>query len=84
MKITFSTKTWEDYLYWQRQDKKILKRINLLIKDIERSPNDGLGKPEILRNSLSGYCSRRITDEHRLVYKIIDDNLILLQARYHY
>ncbi|EDM28540.1 hypothetical protein LNTAR_11506 [Lentisphaera araneosa HTCC2155] len=84
MKITFSTKAWEDYLYWQRQDKKILKRINLLIKDIERSPNDGLGKPEILRNSLSGYCSRRITDEHRLVYKIIDDNLILLQARYHY
>ena len=84
MKITFSTKAWEDYLYWQKQDKKILKRINLLIKDIERNPNDGLGKPEILRNSLSGYCSRRITDEHRLVYKIMDDNLILVQARHHY
>ena len=84
MKITFSSKAWEDYLYWQKQDKKILKRINLLIKDIERTPNDGLGKPEILRNSLSGYCSRRITDEHRLVYKIIDDNLILIQARHHY
>jgi toxin YoeB len=84
MKITFSTKAWEDYLYWQKQDKKILKRINLLIKDIERNPNDGLGKPEILRNTLSGYCSRRITDEHRLVYKIVDDNLILVQARHHY
>jgi len=84
MKITFSTKAWEDYLYWQKQDKKILKRINLLIKDIERNPNDGLGKPEILRNTLSGYCSRRITDEHRLVYKILDDNLILIQARHHY
>ena len=84
MKITSSTKAWEDYLYWQKQDKKILKRINLLIKDIERNPNDGLGKPEILRNTLSGYCSRRITDEHRLVYKIVDDNLILVQARHHY
>ncbi len=84
MKITFSTKAWEDYLYWQKQDKKILKRINLLIKDIERNPNDGLGKPEILRNTLSGYCSRRITDEHRLVYKIVDNNLMLLQARHHY
>ncbi|WDE96325.1 Txe/YoeB family addiction module toxin [Lentisphaera profundi] len=84
MKITFSTKAWEDYLYWQKQDKKILKRINLLIKDIERNPNDGLGKPEILRNTLSGYCSRRITDEHRLVYKILDNNLILIQARHHY
>ena len=84
MTITFSTKAWEDYLYWQKQDKKILKRINLLVKDIERNPNDGLGKPEILRNSLSGYCSRRITDEHRLVYKILDDNLILVQARHHY
>ena len=84
MKITFSTKAWEDYLYWQKQDKKILKRINLLIKDIQRNPNDGLGKPEILRNSLSGYCSRRITDEHRLVYKVVDDNIIIVQARYHY
>ena len=84
MKIIFSTKAWEDYLYWQKQDKKILKRINLLIKDIQRNPNDGLGKPEILRNSLSGYCSRRITDEHRLVYKVVDDNIIIVQARYHY
>ena len=84
MKITFPTKAWEDYLYWQKQDKKILKRINLLIKDIQRNPNDGLGKPEILRNSLSGYCSRRITDEHRLVYKVVDDNIIIVQARYHY
>ena len=84
MTITFSTNAWDDYLYWQKQDKKILKRINLLIKDIQRSPNDGIGKPEILKNSLSGYCSRRINDEHRLVYKVLDDNLIIIQARHHY
>ena len=86
MKISFSSNAWEDYLYWQSQDKKTLKRINLLIKDIERNPHDnnGIGKPEILRNSLSGYCSRRINDEHRLMYKILEDNLIIIQARFHY
>ena len=86
MKITFSSNAWKDYIYWQGQDKKVLKRINLLIKDIQRNPNDanGLGKPEILKNTLSGYCSRRITDEHRLVYKIIEDTIIIIQVRHHY
>ena len=86
MKITFSSNAWKDYIYWQGQDKKVLKRINLLIKDIQRNPNDanGLGKPEILKNTLSGYCSRRITDEHRLVYKIVEDTIIIIQVRHHY
>ena len=70
----------------RRVQEKILKRINLLIKDIERNPNDehGIGKPEILKNSLSGYCSRRINEEHRLVYKVLDQNIIIVQARHHY
>ena len=86
MKITFSSNAWKDYIYWQGQDKKVLKRINLLIKDIQRNPNDanGLGKPEILKNTLSGYCSRRITDEHRLVYKIVEETIIIIQVRHHY
>ena len=86
MKVAFSSNAWDDYLYWQKQDKKILKRINLLIKDIQRNPNDGegIGKPEILKNSLSGYCSRRINDEHRLVYKVFEESIIIIQARYHY
>jgi len=69
MKLTFSTKAWEQYLYWQTPDKKILKRINLLIKDIQRTPQEGIGKPESLKHELSGYWSRRINDEHRIVYK---------------
>ena len=73
MKLTFSTQAWEDYLYWQKTDKKVLKRINLIIKDVVRSPHEGLGKPEPLKHALSGYWSRRITDEHRIVYKAMDD-----------
>ncbi len=84
MKLTFSSRPWEEYLYWQKTDKAILKRINLLIKDIRRQPFDGIGKPEALEHSLSGYWSRRITDEHRIVYKLSDDSLLIAQLRYHY
>lgn len=84
MTLTFSEQAWEDYLHWQSTDKKILKRIHLLIKDIRRSPFDGIGKPEALKHALAGYWSRRITDEHRIVYKIRDDEMLIAQLRYHY
>jgi len=84
MKLIFSAKAWDDYVYWQTTDKKILKRINLLIKDIKRSPYEGIGKPEPLKHGLSGYWSRRINDEHRLVYKTQDTSLLIAQLRYHY
>ncbi len=86
MKLIFSSKAWDDYLYWQVTDKKILKRINLLIKDIKRSPYDGIGKPEPLKHGLAGYWSRRINDEHRIVYKYKYNNneILIAQLRYHY
>ena len=84
MKLIFSGHAWDDYLCWQKTDKKILKRINLLIKDVQRSPCEGIGKPEPLRHALSGYWSRRINDEHRLVYKVDDDSMFIAQLRYHY
>jgi toxin YoeB len=84
MKLVFAENAWEDYLYWQKTDKKVLKRINTLIKDISREPFEGIGKPEPLKHALSGYWSRRITDEHRIVYKIQDDFLFIAQLRYHY
>lgn len=84
MNIIFVPIAWEDYLYWQSADKKILKKINELIKDIKRHPNEGLGKPEALKFNLSGFWSRRINYEHRLVYKIEDESIIILQCRYHY
>jgi toxin YoeB len=84
VKLIFSEHAWEDYLYWQRTDRKILERINKLIKEIQRSPFEGTGKPEPLRHGLSGYWSRRITDEHRIVYKVENDSLHLAQLRYHY
>ena len=84
MKLIFSEKAWEDYLYWQKTDKKKLKRINVLIKDITREPFDGIGKPEPLKHALSGYWSRRINDEHRIVYKVYADSLLIAQLRYHY
>ncbi|PCK04835.1 MAG: Txe/YoeB family addiction module toxin [Alteromonadaceae bacterium] len=84
MKLTFSSRAWEEYLYWQKTDKSILKRVNLLIKNIQRQPFEGIGKPEALKHSLSGYWSRRITDEHRIVYKVSDDSLLVAQLRYHY
>jgi toxin YoeB len=84
MKILFSSQAWDDYLYWQRTDRKTLKRINDLIREIMRSPFSGMGKPEPLRHALAGYWSRRIDDEHRLVYKVAGDAVVIVQARYHY
>jgi len=84
MKLIFSEQAWADYLHWQQTDKKILQRINALIKDISRSPFTGIGKPEPLKNALSGYWSRRINEEHRIVYKIADGAMLIAQLRYHY
>jgi toxin YoeB len=84
VKILFSERAWEDYLYWQTQDRKTLNRINQLIRDCQRDPFAGTGKPEPLKHAFAGYWSRRITDEHRLVYKITEDALLIAQARYHY
>jgi toxin YoeB len=84
MNILFSDNAWNDYLYWQQQDKKTLKRINTLIKDCRRTPFEGSGKPERLKENLSGYWSRRISDEHRLVYKATQDTLTIVALRYHY
>lgn len=84
MKLVFAENAWEDYLYCQRTDKKLLKRINTLIKDIQREPFDGIGKPEPLKHALSGYWSRRINDEHRIVYKIDNESVLIAQLRYHY
>jgi len=80
----FSETAWEDYLYWQSNDKKILKRINLLIKDISRSPYEGIGDPEPLKYNWSGYYSRRITLEHRIVYRVVENEIRIAQCRYHY
>ena len=84
MKLIFSENAWKDYLYWQKTDKKILKRINLLIRDIQTIPYEGIGKPEALKHGLSGYWSRRINDEHRIVYKVENDSVFIAQLRYHY
>ena len=84
MRITFSKNAWEDYVSWQRDDKKILRKINDLIKDIQRTPFEGLGKPEPLKFDLSGYWSRRIDLEHRLVYQYLDDEILIYSCRYHY
>ncbi len=75
---------WNDYLYWQDTDQKMAKKINALIKDIERTPFEGLGKPEPLKHTLSGFWSRRIAPEHRLIYRIRDNRLEIAQCRYHY
>ena len=84
MNLTFSDEAWSDYLSWQKEDKKILKRINTLIKDIKREPFNGLGDPEPLKHNWSGYWARRITKEHRLVYKVIDNAVLIAQCKYHY
>jgi len=84
MKLTFSPKAWDNYLYWQNTDKKMLKRINLLINDIQRTPYEGIGKPEPLKHGLAGYWSRRIDDQHRIVYKYQDNVIFIAQLRYHY
>ena len=85
MNVLFSDRGWEDYLHWQQFNLKILKKVNQLIQDISRDdPYEGIGKPEPLKHAFSGYWSRRITDEHRLVYRISNDRLEIAQARYHY
>jgi len=84
VKLIFSEHAWSDYLYWQKTNKKILKRIHLLIKEAQRSPFEDIGKPEPLKHALAGYWSRRINDEHRFVYKISDDSMLIAQLRYHY
>jgi toxin YoeB len=84
MNIIWDKEAWQDYLYWQQNDKSTLKKINLLIKDIQRSPFKGLGSPEPLKHNYSGYWSRRITQEHRVVYKIKDNHIVIVQCRYHY
>ncbi len=84
MKLIFAEQAWEDYLYWQQQDKRMVKRINELIDNASREPFSGIGKPEPLRHALAGYWSRRITEEHRMVYKPERDALLIAQLRYHY
>ena len=84
MNLIFSDESWDDYLYWLDVDKKIVKRINLLIKDIKRSPFTGIGKPEQLKYDLQGCWSRRIDNEHRLVYEIVKSELRIVSCRYHY
>ena len=84
MRITFSTNAWEDYVSWQRDDKRILRKINDLIKDIQRTPFDGQGKPEPLKFDLSGYWSRRIDLEHRLVYQYQDNEILIYSCKFHY
>jgi len=82
--LFWAEKAWDDYLYWQATDKIRLKRINALIKDVERHQFDGLGNPEPLRHNWTGYWSRRIDREHRLVYKITKKTIVIVQCRYHY
>ena len=84
MHVLFTAHGWQDYVYWQNNDKKILGKINDLIKEISRDPSGGIGRPEQLKNVLSGWLSRRINLEHRLVYKIEKDTIIIAQCRYHY
>ena len=85
MNILFSDRAWEDYSYWQQHDRKIIKKINHLLADISRdNPHEGIGKPEPLKHAFSGFWSRRITDEHRLVYRVQDNVIQVAQTRYHY
>ena len=84
MRLVFSEHAWHDYLNWQTMDRKRLKRVNSLIRDVLRSPHDGIGKPEPLRHGLAGYWSRRIDSEHRLVYKVEGDAVLIAQCRHHY
>ena len=84
MRVVFMDDAWEDYLYWQHTYKSMLKKINVLIKEISRTPFQGTGKPEALRENLSGFWSRRINLEHRLVYKVENESIVILQCRYHY
>jgi len=82
--LVFAPEAWEDYLYWQRTDARVLSRINLLLKEITRNPYAEIGKPEPLKHALQGYWSRRITSEHRIVYKKAGKQILIAQLRYHY
>lgn len=84
MKLVWDGTAWDDYVWWQVQDRKVLKRINTLIKDVQRNANEGIGKPEPLKHGFQGYRSRRITEEHRLIYKVTGDEIRIAQCRYHY
>ncbi len=84
MKLIFADEAWEDYLYWQRQDRRMTERINKLIRETQHDPYSGIGKPEALKHALSGFWSRRITDEHRMVYRVEGDDLLIAQLRFHY
>ena len=84
MKLVFAEGAWQDYLYWQKQDRRMVERINLLVRETQREPFAGIGKPEPLKHALAGFWSRRITDEHRMVYKVEGDALLIAQWRYHY
>ncbi len=84
MNLIWSDKSWTDYLYWQQKDKRVTKKINELLRDTKRDPFEGIGKPEPLRFELQGCWSRRISDEHRLVYKVYDDAIAVVSCRYHY
>lgn len=84
MKVVFSARGWDDYLWWQQQDRKLLPRINQLVQDVIGNGNEGIGKPEPLKHGFQGYWSRRINDEHRLVYKVLDDEVRIAACRYHY
>jgi toxin YoeB len=84
MNLIFSDQAWDDYQYWQETDKKMVRRIHELLKDIRRNPHSGIGKPEPLRHALAGYWSRRLDQEHRLVYRVTEQGILLAQLRYHY
>lgn len=84
MKLVFADEAWDDYLYWQKQDRKTMERINRLIQEVKREPFAGVGKPEPLKHALAGFWSRRITDEHRMVYRVDGNALLIAQLRYHY
>lgn len=84
MKLVFADAAWEDYLYWQKQDRRMLERINTLIREIQREPFAGIGKPEALKHALAGFWSRRITDEHRMVYRVENGALLIAPLRFHY
>jgi toxin YoeB len=84
MNLTFAPQAWEDYTFWQATDPKMVSRINLLLKEIIRSPHSGIGKPEPLKHALRGYWSRRIDSEHRIVYRVVEGGILIAQMRYHY
>ncbi len=84
MKYVFVDESWDDYLYWQKIDKKMLKRINLLLKDISRQPYEGIGKPEPLKHNYRGFWSRRINGEHRLIYQVVENEIKIIKCRFHY